>query len=46
MSKVKINITVNEENLEKVDTLRGLVNRSAFIDDIISKSLLKKGVKK
>jgi len=46
MSTANISITIEEITLEKIDSIRGLIPRSAFIENILEKSLSKKGVKK
>ena len=46
MVSVGISITLSEKTLEKLDSLRGLVSRSAIIGDIINKNLIKGEKKK
>ncbi|MDF2422361.1 MAG: ribbon-helix-helix domain-containing protein [Nitrosopumilus sp.] len=43
MSSVQISITVPEDILENVDSVRGLISRSAFISDILAKANSKRG---
>ncbi len=38
MSSVQISITVPEDILENVDSVRGLISRSAFISNILAKA--------
>jgi metal-responsive CopG/Arc/MetJ family transcriptional regulator len=39
MASVGISITLNEETLEKLDSYRGLISRSAIIGDFINKKM-------
>lgn len=43
MSSVAICITVDEKTLKEIDKIRGMVPRSAFIQNILNKNLIKKG---
>lgn len=46
MSSVAICITVEEKTLEKIDNIRGLIPRSAWIQDVLEKKLTKTRLKK
>lgn len=39
--KQQINITLEEETIKKIDLDRGLISRSVFINDILTKNLFK-----
>jgi hypothetical protein len=43
MSCVKVTITLSEKTLDRVDHVRGLIPRSAYIQDVIAKNLKKGG---
>ncbi len=46
MSCVKITITLSEKTLSLVDHVRGLIPRSTYIQDVLSKNLKSKEMKK
>ena len=43
MSTQAVSITLDKKTLDKIDSIRGLVPRSTFIEDILEKSLSKRG---
>ena len=42
MSSVHVSITLEEDLLDELDDLRGLVSRSAYIQDVLEHSITKK----
>ena len=42
MSSIHVSITLQEDVLDVLDDLRGLVSRSAYIQDVIEKAIKKK----
>ena len=42
MSSVHVSITLEEDVLDELDDVRGLVSRSAYIQDVIEKAITKK----